>query len=376
MRAVDVRSELTPLAEFERRLSLRDDAVIPLLVIRLPALERTAWREGLRKARTLERRASNALSSAASGVLRAGDMLAHEPGSDVFLAALTAPTRGGVAADPIDARSALARISAMMENLTRLDVDTGWTQYVPRTDRGGMVAVIARALTRGAQERERYAFFSALGHELRTPLSSIRGYLETLLDDDIEASTRTRFLTIAYNESLRLSRLVEGMFEISLLDLQTAASTQCSALLDLALDSACEACAAGAAARSIRLVCAAISPVSVRMDGDRLTLVLINLIQNAIKHGRRAGTVRIALAVADERTARITIDDDGPGIPPADRKRIFAMGERGTTSATGSGIGLALVRLLLERDGGGVDVSDSPLGGARFALTIPRATES
>ncbi|GAC1588204.1 MAG: hypothetical protein NVS3B28_13330 [Candidatus Velthaea sp.] len=128
MRAVDVRSELTPLAEFERRLSLRDDAVIPLLVIRLPALERTAWREGLRKARTLERRASNALSSAASGVLRAGDMLAHEPGSDVFLAALTAPTRGGVAADPIDARSALARISAMMENLTRLDVDTGWTQ--------------------------------------------------------------------------------------------------------------------------------------------------------------------------------------------------------------------------------------------------------
>ena len=166
---------MTPLSEFEQRLSVSEDAAIPLLVIRLPALEQTAWREGLRKARALERRASRALSRAASNVLRAGDILAHEAGSDVFLAALTAPTRDGAASDRIDARSALARISAMMESVIRMDVDTGWTQYAPRVDGGAMANVITRALVRGAQERERYAFFSALGHELRTPLSSIHG---------------------------------------------------------------------------------------------------------------------------------------------------------------------------------------------------------
>ncbi len=114
--------------------------------------------------------------------------------------------------------------------------------------------MLERALLRGAQERERYAFFSALGHELRTPLSSIRGYLETLLDDDVDARTRRRFVRIAYNESLRLSRLVDGMFEISLLDLHaTLRRPSGSGSLGLALEAAADACVgAGRRARGRR----------------------------------------------------------------------------------------------------------------------------
>ena len=101
-------------------------------------------------------------------------------------------------------------------------------------------------------------------------------------------------------------------------------------------------------------------------------LVLINLIDNAIKHGRPGGRVEVAAELESPRTVTISVDDDGPGIPAHERDRVFALGERGATEAGGSGIGLALVRLILERAGGRVDVRESPLGGVRFAVTIPR----
>ena len=360
------------MAGLDARLIACGGDGIPLLVFRLPALERTAWRDGLRAARTLERRATEAFATAVARVLRAGDLIAHDRGSDAYVAALVAPTRDGHhALAPVDIRSALARIAATVEGLTRLDVDAGWTRYDAGTSAGIDVA-ISRALVRGAQERERYAFFSAVGHELRTPLSSIRGYLETLLADDVDASTRRRFVGIAYNESLRLTRLLEGMFEISLLDLSATFPMHASAALEVALDGAGEACASLAATRGIDLHIAGIPPTPVAVDADRLVLVLINLIDNAIKHGRAGGCVRVGVALDDPRAVHVTVDDDGPGIAQAERERIFALGERGATSADGSGIGLALVRMILERVGGRVDVEGAPSGGARFVVTVPR----
>jgi signal transduction histidine kinase len=100
--------------------------------------------------------------------------------------------------------------------------------------------------------------------------------------------------------------------------------------------------------------------------------VLINLIDNAIKHGRVGGRVDVRADLDAPRVVTITVDDDGAGIVRADRERLFALGERGATRAPGSGIGLALVRIILERAGGRVEIRDAPRGGARFAVTIPR----
>jgi signal transduction histidine kinase len=372
LRAAEPRARPVTLAALHRRLAAHRGSAVPLLVVRLPALERTAWREGLRKARTLEKRAYSAFAAAAGRALRAEDTIAHDGGSDVFIAALTAPVRAdGAGAISVDARSALARISASMEAATRLDVEAGWTTFT-QSDVIDLNEAVRRGLARGAQERERYAFFSALGHELRTPLASIRGYLETLLDGDIDDRTRERFLSIAHKESLRLSRLVEGMFEISLLDLHTTGVKRSSGALNIALDAAADACAANAAARSIALTRILVEPAVVELDADRLTLVLINLIDNAIKHGRFGGTVSLGADLSDAHYACITIDDDGPGVAPAERERIFALGARGDTAAPGSGIGLALVRLMLERAGGRVDVGEAPLGGARFRVFLRR----
>ena len=360
------------LDALERRLAELAPEPRPLLVVRLPELERVAWRRGLRAARSLERAAGAAFSTAVSRVLRADDLVAHDGGSDVFVAALVGPTRDGAAVPgPVDVRSALARIAAAMEATIQLDVRPGWTTYDRASDAGAMDAVVERALVRGAQERERYAFFSSLGHELRTPLASIRGYLETLLDDDVDVRTRERFVRIAYNESLRLSRLVEGMFEISLLDL-AGSSAPATGSLSQALKAAYDACAANAAARQVGIVMDDAPGLQVAIDTDRLTLVLVNLVDNAVKHGRSGGAVFVSLDDSDQRFVRIIVDDDGPGIAAADRERVFGLRERTCTSSGGNGIGLALVRLLLERAGGRTELEESPLGGARFVATVRR----
>jgi signal transduction histidine kinase len=363
---------MAPVAALAERLTAVDGGV-PLLVVRVPALERTAWREGRRAARAIERRVAAAFGTAVARVMRADDLIAHDGGSDRFVAALVAPMRDGRhGLAPLDVRSALARIAATVEALTLLDVDAGWTRYDASHD--GIDGAIARALARGAQERERYAFFSAIGHELRTPLASIRGYLETLLADDADAATRRRFVGIAYNESLRLARLLEGMFEISLLDLSATFDPAARAPLAGAFAAAADACAEGARARGTCIRFAPVDAADVAVDADRLALVLINLIDNAVKHGRLGGAVAVAAQIA-ARSVAIAVDDDGPGIAPGERERIFALGERGTTGGAGSGIGLALVRMIVERAGGRVEAGESPAGGARFTVVLPRAPD-
>jgi signal transduction histidine kinase len=372
LRAAEPASRALSVAVLAERLASAGDGGVPLLVVRVPALERTAWRDGRRAARAIERRVAAAFTTAVARVLRADDLIAHDAGTDAFLAALVTPMRDGQRGlAPVDVRSALARIAATVEGLTQLDVDAGWTRY--DAGEGAIDRAIARALARGAQERERYAFFSAVGHELRTPLSSIRGYLETLLADDADAATRRRFVGIAYNESLRLTRLLEGMFEISLLDLSPAYAPAARAALDAVLAGVADACAANARARAVTLRFPAAPAVAVAVDADRLTLVLINLVDNAIKHGRAGGTVSVACEAAPARSITIVVDDDGPGVAEAERERIFALGERGATGVDGSGIGLALVRMILERAGGRVEAGAAPQGGARFTVVLPRA---
>ena len=353
----------------ERRLGARRDAV-PLLAFRLPGLERTAWRDGVRAARALERRARETFAHAVGRVLRAGDLIAHDRGSDVFVAALTAPTRAGAGSlSPIDVRGALARIAALLDGLGGLGVDAGWTLYVSAED---LPAAIARAIVRGAQERERYAFFSAVGHELRTPLASIRGYLETLANEQVAPRRRRRFIAIAHAEAIRLGRLIDAMFELSLLDLAATFPQPASGALDAACATAASACAPAAAERGVALTMPALPPTPVAIDGDRLTMVLINLFANAIKHGRPGGRIDVAVSLASPRMVTLAIDDDGPGISPADRERVFTLGARGPTQAPGSGIGLAFVRMILERTGGRIEIGDAPRGGARFTVTLPR----
>ncbi|GAC1391713.1 MAG: hypothetical protein NVSMB31_09320 [Vulcanimicrobiaceae bacterium] len=355
---------------------------VPILVLRLPQFERVAWRHGKRAAQRLERSAARAFMQAARQSLRSQDLLAHDPDSDIFVAAIVAGPRQNEAIEQyrmpnaLDCRSALERIAAGMSLATELSIETGWT-IVRRTDAEPDLSIdIALALERGLRERERYEFFATVGHELRTPLTSIRGYLETLIEGDIDYPTSRRFLETARKEALRLGRLVDTMFEFSLLDLSASSLSSMVCDLSATVAAACEVVAPQAAARGITVRTAITAITLAGVDEDACTQALINLLDNAIKYGREGGCVQLSMHV-DHPFVRISVEDDGPGIAPGDRERIFGLRVRGAQAERpGTGIGLAIVRMIAERAGGEISVMESPLGGARFELLLPVRAES
>ncbi len=112
------------------------------------------------------------------------------------------------------------------------------------------------------------------------------------------------------------------------------------------------------------------------VDPDACLQLLINLLENATKYGSDGGTIGVTMH-ADMERVTIAADDDGPGVGAEERSSVFALRVRGMESAArhGAGIGLAIVKLIAKRSGGGVWVGDSPLGGARFEVTLPAKAE-
>lgn len=346
---------------------------IPLLILRMPEFAQTAWSDGKRVAQRLERSTANAFADAAQRVVRDNDELAHEPGTDWFAVAMLAPSRDGAFAVALDARAALERIAATMSLTTGRRMETGWWPVETVDEARGIYGTIARALERGARERERYEFLATVGHELRTPLTSIRGYIETLLEDDVDPVTAKRFLETARREALRLGRLVDGMLEFSLLDLSPRGPSGITDVCDQ-VASALEALEPIARERGIALRHNLTPRMHARIDADACTHALVNLVENAIKYGRDGGRVVVSSTVDDPYLC-IMVDDDGPGIAPSEREKIFALRSRGTgVHQPGCGIGLAIVKTIVERAAGSIAIEDSPLGGARFALRIPLAS--
>lgn len=330
-----------------------------VLAVRLPQFAEVAWRRSKAVARALERRTAMAFARSASQGLRGDDRLAHDPGSDTFAVAILSGPRESRALAPLDARAALERIVEAIAAVTGLRAEAGWS--LVRTPVARLGREIESALERGARERERYEFFAAVGHELRTPLTSIRGYLETLQDDGLDETTRSRFLETARREALRLGRLVDGMLDFSMLDLSGETFAPASCDLREQIGAACEALAPQARQRGISLERGRAPSIRIGLGADSCTQALVNILDNAVKYGREGGRVRVACSVRSPY-ARVRVDDDGPGLGGARRP--------------GRGIGLTIVRTIVERAGGDVSASSSPLGGARFELRLPIRAES
>jgi two-component system, OmpR family, phosphate regulon sensor histidine kinase PhoR len=213
------------------------------------------------------------------------------------------------------------------------------------------------------------AVLPTVGHELRTPLTSIRGYIETVLEGQIDPQTSRRFLETARLEALRLGRLIDGMLEVSMLDVTPAALGRCDVVEQMR--ATLDIIAPIARKRDVTIRTRSPKGVVARLDADELVHALSNLVENAVKHGSEHGTVKLACRRVDP-FVEVTVEDDGSGVEPAERTAIFAMGVRGAgTDRTGSGIGLAVVKAIAERSGGDVRVESSSLGGARFVLRVP-----
>ncbi len=345
---------------------------IPLLVLRLPQFERIAWREGKRAAQRLERATTAAFLEASGCALRIGDLVGHDAGSDVFVIVMAARSPESRIPLPIDCAAVLERVAAAMSSCADMRIETGWTLLRRFEPADGLAPEIEAALERGARERERTEFFAAVAHELRTPLTSIRGYLETLLEEPADTVTSRRFLETARREALRMGRLLDGMFEFSLLDLSAEALLGHACEMSRQIGLACEVVRPLAIGRRIGMREAEGRDVWACIEPDACLQMLVNLLDNAIKYGREGGCVSVAAQIRGD-DAVIAIDDDGPGIAPGERESIFGLRVRGAQSVSrpGTGIGLAIVKMIVERAGGTISVTESSLGGARFEVTLP-----
>lgn len=341
-------------------------ANVPLVALRVPALEAIAWREGRSAARAAERCVVAGLRSA--GILRSGDAFAHRCGSDRFAVALLAPARSGSRPEATQARLALRRIAGAAARATGQRVQGGWCTLRRPDELAALSEAIDAALENGLRERERGELLATLGHELRTPLGAIGGYLETLLGGGIDAPTARRFLQTARRETLRMGRLAEGLLTVSLLDLAPPlGETRCDVATVIA--QCCEAAAPLARRRRIRLRANVADDCTACIDADACTQAVSNLLGNALTWA--ATHVRIDCARYGDAVA-VRVDDDGPGIAPEERERVFGMGVRDARCGKGgAGIGLAIVRAIARRFGGDAFAAASPLGGARLLLRLP-----
>lgn len=228
--------------------------------------------------------------------------------------------------------------------------------------------VLLRRSSRLAALRE--SFVANVSHDLRTPITQIRMFAESLrLDRLDDASDRRRALEIVHRQTEILEDLVDNLLHAS--GSHAAIQPVPTDLESLATD-VVDGLEPSAAARASHVELTVLGPAEAVVDPMAFTRILTNLLDNAIRHGEPGG--RIAVTVEHRNGVTLTVDDDGPGIRPGDRERVFHRFERldrpGST-ATGAGIGLSVVRSLAEQQGGRVHVEEAPRGGARVVVHLP-----
>jgi len=174
-----------------------------------------------------------------------------------------------------------------------------------------------------------------------------------------------------------MGRLLDGIFAFSLLDLSADAMWNGCCSLREQLQFAVESVQPLARKRDITITVDALSDAGIALDADACAQMLVNLLENAVKYGSTGGRIAVGTSASD-RDVMLTVDDDGPGIAPGERDSIFNLRVRGSSAGSrpGTGIGLAIVKVIVERAGGEIHVKDAPLGGARFEVTLPRRAES
>jgi PAS domain S-box-containing protein len=257
-----------------------------------------------------------------------------------------------------------------------------------RDENGDLVGAVItfRDITERIEiDRLKDEFVSTLSHELRTPVTSIKGFLDLIIEDDSPGFTEEQrtFLEAAARNTQRLERLIGSLLDISRLEagrLQiNVMSFDFRVVVELTLDDM----RADIDGKYLDVtVTGAADPSVVWADRNRTIQILANLMSNAIKYTlpRKSIKIEIDAGVTEDGLLRVDVVDEGSGVPPDAVNRVFDKFYRvegsGTGSATGTGIGLAISKVLVELQGGDIWV-ESELGkGSTFSFTLPRLPES
>jgi len=272
----------------------------------------------------------------------------------------------------------MTRPLAAMETTARSIAGGDLTARVDTTTvRDDELANLANAINAMASDLDvarghERAFLLSVSHDLRTPLTSIRGYAEAIADGTVEGmDARIRAADVISSESRRLERLVADLLDLARLDAHQFSLHPTPVDVHAVVADAVEAFGPAAAEIGVSLDVESGEPIPARVDAQRVAQIVANLVENALKFATTS--VVVGVRAVDERV-ELHVDDDGPGIAPEDLPRVF---ERLYTSRTvpgrtlGTGIGLAIVRELTLAMGGDARVEPIDAEGTRFVVTFP-----
>ncbi|PYI86231.1 MAG: PAS domain-containing sensor histidine kinase [Verrucomicrobia bacterium] len=288
----------------------------------------------------------------------------------------------------------LAELSALVERLAREKTVTGFELELAGVgnrclevnaaavlDAQGKqqgAILVFHDLTRLKQlENTRKEFVANVSHELRTPLSLIKGCVETLLDGARhEPEHAARFLQMIEKHADRLTYLIEDLLTISRLESGQIVMNRQSVQIADVVGRVANDLQARADEKKVAVENRVPDALHAQADADRIEQVLFNLVENAIKYGRTEGHVRIDAKVVPGNKVEVSVRDDGPGIPPEARERVFERFyrvDRARSRETGgTGLGLAIVKHIVQAHGGEVGVQSEPGQETRFFFTLPR----
>ncbi|MBI2167840.1 MAG: PAS domain S-box protein [Candidatus Omnitrophica bacterium] len=226
-------------------------------------------------------------------------------------------------------------------------------------------------------EEVRRDFIANLSHELKTPLTAIRGYSETLLEvSDLSSEEFRRHLETIFRNAVELSHLTENLLNLSRIE-----SGREEVLLELIplrpfVDRLLERFQSQAEAKRIEIENEVPQEaVPLQADSTKLNQILANLVDNALKYTSEGGRIWVRSEVSGKEF-RISVEDNGAGIPKADQERIFEkfyrVDKARSRDSGGAGLGLAIVKHLTELHGGRVRVFSGPGHGSRFQISLPQ----
>lgn len=248
------------------------------------------------------------------------------------------------------------------------------TARLVRDQRGGPVTAVVASLRSGRGrarlDRDRSDLVATVAHELRSPLTGVKGFVQALLNrwDKLSDDQRKLMLATVNADADRLSRLIAELLDVARIDTGRLQLYPRPSSAEVLVTRVVDSVIAGTS-REVRLVVGDGLP-EIFADPDKFTQVITNLVENAVRHGE--GRVLVTLeAMADPwEGVQIIVDDEGPGIPLALRRRVFTKfwttGESG-----GSGLGMYVIGGLTRAHGGTVVIEDGPGGGARLVVQWP-----
>lgn len=271
-------------------------------------------------------------------------------------------------------------VSDVMFDGRVLDVNFGKLRYTAdNVSHTGILAVIHDETGRYELDKSRREFVANVSHEMRTPLTSIKGACETILSDrNMPPETEDFFLHMAVDECDRMTRIVSDLLVLSRLDNKRTKWSIQKFDTNAALRHICEVMQVEAAAHSHRLTLVSGQLPEIVADKERIEQVIINVVSNAIKYTPDGGEIKLMARAADGGV-ELTISDNGIGIPAEDLPHLFERFyrvEKSRTSETGgTGLGLAIAKEIVDAHGGSISIASELGEGTAVTIYLPLETK-